>query len=272
MEKLTKEAEMQLLSEIDTLVRQAGRVIRDARPGGDAIHKKQGDANFVTDYDVQIQRELIAGLHKILPEASFFGEEDTEGNSHDTSGWCFYIDPIDGTTNFMFDYHHSCVSVGLSYAGKMLAGFVYNPYVEEMYLAIKGEGAFLNGRKLSLSDIPLNEGIAAFGCARYNADCTEEFFQVIRELFQRSLSIRDRGSAALDLCSIASINNVCYFEIKLQPYDYAAASLIIAEAGGVITQMDGSPITLDGPCSIAAGTGSAHKELLEIVREKLLRC
>lgn len=97
MEKLTKEAEMQLISEIDTLVRQAGRVIRDARPGGDAIHKKQGDANFVTDYDVQIQRELIAGLHKILPEASFFGEEDTEGNSHDTSGWCFYIDPIDGT-------------------------------------------------------------------------------------------------------------------------------------------------------------------------------
>ncbi len=79
----------------------------------------------------------------------------------------------------------------------MLAGFVYNPYVEEMYLAIKGEGAFLNGRKLSLSDVPLNEGIAAFGCARYNADCTEEFFQVIRELFQRSLSIRDRGSAAL---------------------------------------------------------------------------
>ena len=130
----------------------------------------------------------------------------------------------------------------------------------------------MNGRKLSLSDVPLNEGIAAFGCARYNADCTEEFFQVIRELFQRSLSIRDRGSAALDLCSIASMNNVCYFEIKLQPYDYAAASLIIAEAGGVITQMDGSPITLDGPCSIAAGTGSAHKELLEIVREKLLRC
>lgn len=270
MEEITKEINEQKIREIEELVRRAGQIILEAKPTGDTVHKKQGPANFVTDYDVRIQKELIAGLKKILPEAAFFGEEDTEENSRDTRGWCFYIDPIDGTTNFMFDYHHSCVSVGLAYAAQMLAAFVYNPYVDEMYLAVKGKGAFLNGRRLSLADVPLEEGIAAFGCARYNDDNTVDFFRIVQALFQRSLSIRDRGSAALDLCSIASGNNVCYFEVKLQPYDYAAASLLIEETGGVITQMDGSPITLDKPCSIAGGTISAHRELLEIIKEYIL--
>lgn len=271
MEQTTKNIDGQQIRDIEKLVRKAGKIILEAKPTGDMIHKKQGPANFVTDYDVRIQKELIAGLQSILPEAAFFGEEDTEENSHDTSGWCFYIDPIDGTTNFMFDYHHSCVSVGLAYAAQMLAAFVYNPYFDEMYLAVKGKGAFLNGKRLFLLDVPLEEGIAAFGCARYNDDNTAAFFQIVQELFNRSLSIRDRGSAALDLCSVASGNNVCYFEVKLQPYDYAAASLIIEEAGGVITQMDGSPITLDKPCSIAGGTISAHRELLEIVKENRRR-
>lgn len=269
MNRSEKEIDLQKINEIEDLVKMAGKIILEAKPTSETIHEKQGPANFVTDYDVRIQRELIEGLRKILPEASFFGEEDTEGNSHDTAGLCFYIDPIDGTTNFMFDYHHSCVSVGLARDRRMLAAFVYNPYVDEMYLAIRGKGAFLNGRKLSVTDLPLSEGIAAFGCARYNDDRTIQIFQIVQELFLRSLSVRDRGSAALDLSGIASGNNVCYFEVKLQPYDYAAASLIIEEAGGVISQMDGSPITLDKPCSIAGGTVKAHGELLGILKEYL---
>lgn len=256
---------------IEALVRGAGKIILEAKLTGGAIHDKQGPANFVTDYDILIQKELIAGLRGILPEASFFGEEDTEGNSYgNISGrdYCFFIDPIDGTTNFMFDYHHSCVSLGLAFQGQMVAGFVYNPYVDEMYRAVRGGGAFLNGKKLVLKDTPLAEGIAAFGCARYNDDRADQIFRIVRELFMKSIAVRNGGSAALDLCRIASGSNVCYFEMKLQPYDYAAASVIIEEAGGRITRINGAPITLDGPCSIVGGTKRAQEEVLEIVRKE----
>lgn len=253
---------------IEDLVRSAGQMILQAQLTADAVHEKEGPANYCTDYDVAIQRFLIGRLKKIIPQAGFFGEEDTDGNEALDSEFVFYIDPIDGTTNFMFGYHHSCVSVGLSCNGTMIAGYVYNPYVDEMYTGIRGEGSFLNGRRLQMKDIPLSGGIAAFGCARYNDGGVDRMFSTVKELFLRSLSIRNGGSAALDLCRIASGNNVAYMELKLQPYDYAAASVIVEEAGGRISQVDGSAITLDHPCSIVAGTPSAWAEVRQILLEQ----
>lgn len=252
---------------IERLVREAGRMLLDAQLTDAAVHEKDGPANYCTDYDVAIQRYLIAGLKDLLPEAGFFGEEDTSDSQTGDREYVFYIDPIDGTTNFMFGYHHSCISVGLSCAGKMIAGYVYNPYVEEMYSAIRGQGSYLNGKRLHMKDLPLGRGIAAFGCARYNDSGADEMFAMVKELFLRSLSIRNGGSAALDLCRIASGSNVSYVELKLQPYDYAAASVIVEEAGGMVTQADGSAITLDRPCSIVGGTPTAIEEVRQILKE-----
>ena len=247
---------------IENLVREAGKKMRKARPGEENIHKKEGLANFCTDYDTEIQRFLIQGLSEILPGAAFFGEEDTEGNAGaEAEGeFTFYIDPIDGTTNFMFDYHHSCVSVGLAHGDEMIAGFVYHPYVDDMYVAVKGHGSYLNGKRLHMADKPVEEGIVEFGCARYNEAGIDWLFRVVKEMFQNSLSIRCGGSAALGLCRGASGSNTVYLELKLQPYDYAAASVILEEAGGKITQIDGSPITLHEGCSIIGGTPAAWQE------------
>lgn len=247
---------------IEKLVREAGQKMLKARPGEENIHKKEGLANFCTDYDTAIQRFLIKGLGEILPGAAFFGEEDTEGNaSADAEGeFTFYIDPIDGTTNFMFDYHHSCISVGLAHGEQMIAGFVYHPYVDDMYVAVRGHGSYLNGKRLQMSDKPVEEGIVEFGCARYNEAGIDWLFCVVKEMFQNSLSIRCGGSAALGLCRGASGSNTVYLELKLQPYDYAAASVILEEAGGKITQIDGSPITLHEGCSIIGGTPAAWQE------------
>ena len=255
---------------ITTLIREAGQKLRQASPAEDTIHQKEGPANFVTDFDTEIQKFLIGGLKKILPEAEFFGEEDTEENKGASASgeYTFYIDPIDGTTNFMFRYNHSCVSVGLARREQMIAGFVYNPYVDEMFTAVRGKGSFLNGRKLEIRNRSVTEGIAAFGCARYNDENVGVLFDTVRELFDRSLSIRSGGSAALDLCRIAGGSNVIYLETKLQPYDYAAASVIIEEAGGVITQIDGTPVTLHEPCSILAGTELGCSETREIFLRK----
>ena len=250
---------------IEEIIRHAGEMIKMNLPSIDAVHHKEGAANFVTDYDVLIQEYLIGELTRLFNGCSFFGEEDTDSNDHCAqAGFCFFIDPIDGTTNYIFGYHHSCVSVGISYDGKIIAGFVYNPYVEEFYSAIRGYGSCLNRQRLLIKDNALESGIVAYGCARYNESDTDTLFKITKELYLNSLSIRNGGSAALDLCRIASGSNVAYVELKLQPYDYAAASIIIEEAGGVIGQVDSSPVTLNESCSVLAGTHKAVEQVRQI--------
>ena len=255
-----------MYEQIEAVIREAGQMILDAHIEKNNIHQKTGPANFVTDYDVKIQRFLIDRLSDLYPDAGYYGEEDTEGNKRSIEGRVFFIDPIDGTTNFMFDYHNSCVSVGLAEDGKMKAGWVFNPYTEQFWSAERGQGTKLNGKKLVVEDKSLDAGICAFGCARYNEG--DGIFDILPTLFIRSLSIRNGGSAAIDLCRIASGSNIAYIEMLLQPYDYAAASVIIEEAGGCISQVDGSAITLDKGCSIVAGTPKAVEEVKAIYAEK----
>ena len=255
---------------IEQIVLNAGRYMKEHPPQIKDVHRKAGLANFVTDEDIQIQKDLIEKFRKIFPACSFYGEEDTAGNSRNgKEGLCFFIDPIDGTTNFIFGYNHSCVSVGIGYNGKILSGFVYNPFADTFYSALRGRGSLLNGKRLQIRDSPIAEGIVSFGCARYNEGDTDALFQIAKELYLGSLSIREGGSAALDICRVAAGANVVYLELKLNPYDYAAASVIVEEAGGVIAQVDGSPITLDKPCSILAGTRTATEEVRAICSKYL---
>ena len=255
---------MEHMQELEAIVREAGKIMGAAELTEAGISRKPGDANFVTAYDVQIQRFLIERISVLFPNAGFFGEEDTAGNEKQlTQGYTFIIDPIDGTTNFMFNYHHSCVSVGVALDGKLEAGLIYDPYTDSLYTAVRGQGAYLNGRHLVLADTPVSQGIACFGCARYNEADYDRLFDVVKELFLESLSIRSVGSAALGIARIASGSNVCYLELKLQPYDYAAAAVILEEAGGCIVQPDGSPITLDQPCAVVAGTPKAVEHILK---------
>jgi len=219
---------------------------------------------------MKIQKFLIEKILEEVPDASFYGEEESAENKKEISdsGYTFIIDPIDGTTNFMFDYNTSCISVGVALDGELYAGIVYNPYVNAMYTGVKDQGSFLNGRRLSIENKGLSEGISAFGCARYNEDSTELLFATIKELFYKTLAIRSCGSAAIDLSRIASGTNVVYLEMLLQPYDYAASAVIIEEAGGVIAQIDGSPITIDKGCSILAGTKKGTEELRAIINQR----
>ena len=250
---------------IEAIMREAGGMILSAHPEKNSIRRKAGPANFVTDHDVRIQRFLIENLSRLFPGCGFYGEEDTEGNKRRIEGRVFFIDPIDGTTNFLFDYHNSCVSVGMADDGRMIAGWVYDPYTDQLWSAERGEGAKLNGQELRIEDKGIEEGIVAFGCARYNE--SDGIFDILPTLFNRSLSIRNGGSAAIDLCRIASGSNAAYVEMFLQPYDYAAASVIVEEAGGVIGSVDGKPITLNAGCSILAGTPEAVREIGRIVKD-----
>ncbi len=255
-----------ILTGIINTVKEAGGIITAAHNDKDTIFDKEGYANFVTKYDKQVQNYLVACFQKLLPEATYLAEEEGLQQSMER-GYCFIIDPIDGTTNFIQEYMHSCISVGLSYDGEMMIGVVYNPYRDEIFTAIKGQGAYRNGVIIEAGEVPLADSLVAFGCARYNSDDTENVFALSKALYLESRGLRNRGSSTLDICDIACGRNGIYFELLLQPWDYAAAALILEEAGGLITKMDGGVITLDKPCSILAGSVACYERAREVVME-----
>lgn len=237
-------------------VYECGKILLEADRSGEWISEKDGHANFVTTYDRKVQEELFDRLAKILPEAVFVGEEE-DMHASVGSGYAFLIDPIDGTTNFIRDYKCSCISVGLAKDGKQLAGVVYNPYLNELFTAEEGEGAYRNGKRIHVSDRPLEHGLVLFGTAPYYEELAEQSFQMAYDYFRKALDVRRSGSAALDLCNVACGRAELYFELRLSPWDYAAGSLIVREAGGKAETLEGEPLRLNEPCSLIAANGIA---------------
>lgn len=240
-----------LIKKISLLVKECGKVILNADREKMAIDIKSGVADLVTEYDKKIQNQLEIGLKGILPEAKFIGEEGSSDKLSD-EGFAFIVDPIDGTTNFVKDYHMSAISVALLKGREAVAGVVYNPYLDEMFSAIKGQGAFLNGKKISVSSQPLDKALVLFGSAPYDKHLFKETLEILSEYFYKALDIRRCGSAALDLCSIACGRADIYFELVVSPWDFAAGKLLVEEAGGVVTTIDGKPLSFDGKTSILA--------------------
>ncbi len=237
------------LERICEIVRECGNLIKNADRTSLGIDSKAGRANFVTEYDKKVELILKEGLLSVIPEALFIGEEG-EAQAFNNEDKFFIVDPIDGTTNFIKDYHMSCISVALIDGGKGSKAVIYNPYLDEMFTAEAGQGAFLNGKRIQVSNQPLSNGIVLFGSSPYNEELSEKSFKTAYTYFRKALDIRRSGSAALDMCSIASGRAELYFELILQPWDYAAGALIVEEAGGVVTDMDGNSICYDKPCSI----------------------
>ena len=243
--------EEQLLKEIVNAVRACGVIILNADRTKSCIDEKAGHANFVTTYDKKVQSELQTKLLAILPEAVFVGEEE-DVHASVKDGYAFIVDPIDGTTNFIKDYHASAISVGLAKDGERYMGVVYNPYLDEMFTAVKGQGAFLNGKPIHVSDQPLENGVVIFGTAPYYEELAKVSFDMAYEYFRKALDVRRSGSAAIDLCNVAAGRAELFFELRLCPWDYAAGSLIVEEAGGVVTKIDGGEITLNEGCGVLA--------------------
>lgn len=251
-----------MIDEIIKIVKEAGGIILAARNIESGVISKEGRANFVTRYDVEVQEYLFARLAKLYPAATFIGEEEEQRTA--PGEYYFIIDPIDGTTNFIMDYHHSAVSVALMYHGQIVAGVVYNPYLDELFYAEKGLGAFLNNTPLKISDLPLANGLVSIGTCPYYRDKADEVFSISRMLFDQALDIRRTGSAALDLCYVAAGRFVLFFEPVLSPWDYSAASLIITEAGGRIATMDGAMLDYTKVCGIIAATPIAYEEFFRL--------
>ena len=252
--------EKELTEQIAKRVKDCGSILLEAQHMEKNVIAKEGHANFVTAYDQKVQERLCRELLELLPEAGFLGEEGEQAQIDVSKGYVYIVDTIDGTTNFIKDFKVSAISVGLAHNGHMKAGVVYNPYLDEMFSAVAGQGAYLNGNPIHVSKAPLSEALVIFGTSPYNQELAERSFRLAYEYFTQAMDVRRTGSAALDLCSIASGRAELYFELILQPWDYAAGSLIVEEAGGRVTTVDEEPIRFDQPCSIMA-VGKGVKNL-----------
>ncbi len=159
------------------LMRKCGRTIKDIDRATLHIDSKAGHANFVTDCDKKVQERLRNGLLEIMPDAHFIGEEGTT-QEFSSKGKYFIVDPIDGTTNFIKDFRFSSISVALVVDGRAELGAIYNPYLDEMFTAIRGQGAFCNGQRIHVSSEPLGNGLVIFGTSPYNEELSERSFKL----------------------------------------------------------------------------------------------
>ena len=248
------------------LLREAGKLFVSAHEvdNAETVSTKAGVANFVTVYDVKVQRFLLDSIKQKLPNAYFIAEEQENDPAALQHACCFMIDPIDGTTNFIRDYHHSCISLALFSHGELIFGAVYDPYLDEMFYAEKGKGAFLNGKPIHVSDRPLSAAIIAYGTAAYDKPITAEAtFGLCKELYLAGADVRRCGSAALDLAYTAAGRNDLFFECRLSPWDVAAGYLLMVEAGGFMTDMNGNALTFTAPSSIIAANPRVYPALLD---------
>ncbi|WP_035775894.1 inositol monophosphatase family protein [Butyrivibrio sp. VCB2001] len=237
------------IEDIKQVAREAGDILLTAkRP---KIMEKSGHANFVTETDEKVQRFLVGRLKELLPEAEFLGEEDgqDEFSAKMAKGFCFVIDPIDGTSNFIYEYRPSVVSIGLLKDGKPYMAVVYNPYDDMMFSAIAGEGAYMNGERIMSSEAPLSEQLSCFGTAPYYEELRDRSFDIAKKLLPLCVDLRRSGTAAWDMCCVAIGRCGLYFELKIQIWDYAAAALIAREAGCTVTDIEGNPLSYTGASS-----------------------
>ena len=252
------------LPEVEAIAREAGALLMGYFAGHVTIEYK-GDVDLVTEADRASERLIVERLRRHWPEHGIIGEEGVR--SDPTAEYRWYVDPLDGTTNFAHGYPVFCVSIGLvrnaanEKAEQLELGVLYDPTRNEMFSAARGQGATLNGKPIHVSQTKtLAESILGTGFPSHKRHKNPNI-HFYHQLTLRSHGLRRAGSAALDLANVASGRYDGFWEFNLNPWDTAAGALLVQEAGGLVTRFDGSPFRLDSR-EVLASNGVIHQELL----------
>jgi myo-inositol-1(or 4)-monophosphatase len=229
----------------------------------DDIDTKQA-SDFVTRVDRESEQIILNTIKRDFPDHHFLAEESVRDD--DAGGYRWIIDPLDGTTNFIHGYPVFSVSIALELKGEVILGLVCDPLRNETFSAEKGKGAFLNGRPVKVSSVgDLRNSLVTTGFPFRRKEIIGPYLDLFKNIFYRVSDIRRAGSAALDLAWLASGRCECFFEIGLSPWDIAAGSILIKEAGGIITDFGGGPDYLQTG-NIVSATPALHGELLKEVK------
>lgn len=254
-----------MLEQITSIVREAAELMK---PENIEVEQKGNDSNYVTTADVNVQNFLKEKLSALLPNSSFVGEEGDE--QYDDTEYIWVVDPIDGTSNFIRDMGLSGISVGLLKNRRPYIGVVYQPYRDEMYAAEVGKGAYMNGKRIHVSDRDFGHSHLCSAMSLYNKDYAAPCFRIIERVYHESDDLRRLGSASVELVYLAAGRVELYFEIRLFPWDVAGAIPIITEAGGCVEIMFEEELPLDRPIAmLAANTKENLEKLKKIAYEEL---
>ena len=227
--------------------------------------KFKGTVDLVTEVDVASERLIKKLLAEKFPQIRFHGEED--GGEDWRHGAVWVVDPLDGTTNFANRLPHFSVSIALCHDGQPVAGAIVNPMNGEIYQTWQGGGAWLNGSQIAVSKVSdINEALAVTGYPYNRRECMEALMRRLEVMLMHVQCVRRLGSAALDLCYIARGIFSIYWETNLKPWDIAAGSLLVQEAGGAISRFDGSAMQLDS-YELLATNSALHKECIKLLTE-----
>lgn len=247
-------------------------LIRALRAGG-AVHKRwagktsvsyKGRVDIVTQADKAAEKEILRAVTRTFPKASFLMEES--GAVHG-QGPRWIVDPLDGTINYAHGVPAFCVSIGVEQDGRMLAGGVYDAFKDEMFLAERGQGARLNGKKIRVSDTKeLHKALLATGFPYDRQKKAAYYSERVRRALTVGRDVRRLGSAALDLAYVACGRFDAYWEYNVNPWDVSAGWLLVEEAGGRVTRIDGAPYRVDDPSQTLATNGRLHNPLSRLLK------
>ena len=246
--------------------RKAGRgLIRDFGEIENLQVSLKGPGDFVSTADKRTENQLLEELTRARPGYCFLLEEGGAVEGPDKSHR-FIIDPIDGTTNFLHGIPHFAISIGLERDGQLVSAVIFNPVTDEMYVAEKGQGAFLNDKRLRVSARKkLGESLLATGIPWQGRGDHETFLAELAAAMSQTAGVRRFGTASLDLAYVAAGRFDGYWERGLFPWDVAAGILLVREAGGVVTDLDGGSRVLDGGHILAANE-PLHPQLIKLLK------
>lgn len=231
------------------------------------VAQKDGYSNIVTSSDLAVQEFLRKRLAEELPGCGFICEEDDVQDASKEYTWI--IDPIDGTANYSRGIKQCAISVGLKKHDEMVMGVVYVPWDNELFYAEKGRGAWFNGKHIHVSDRPFENSILCTAMPVYYKEHAAESADIILRAFMQCNDVRRFGAAAPEICYLAMGRCELYYEYKLSPWDFAAALLILKEAGGVITDSKGNaPTCCEKSGIVAANNAENHARMLALVNGK----
>jgi myo-inositol-1(or 4)-monophosphatase len=257
------------LETLKQIALNAGEIVKEGYYAQKEIDHK-GTVDLVTQYDLRSEAYIMEQLEKHFGDYTLIGEESFDPSLGYAHPKAIYIDPIDGTTNFVHGIPYLGISLGVWEASEPILAVVYNPILDELFYAAKGEGAYLNGKKLRVStQESLQQSLIGTGFPYAKVNRSIEHDWVLKTLGNLLANIRDirrLGAAAIDLCYVAQGKIEAFYEIDLQPWDVSAGILLVLEAGGKITNAQGRSFALQSK-SIVASNGKIHPGLLAFMEK-----
>lgn len=247
---------------IEATTREAGALLRERIDDRHTVRYK-GEINLVTEADRLSEGMIVERIRESFPDHGILTEESPEIANGSRFRWI--VDPLDGTTNYSHGYPVFCVSIALEVEGTIRFGAVFNPMLDEMFIAERGAGASLNGRRLAVSrEVDLSRSLLVTGFPYDLREDRNNNINYFDALILKTQAVRRTGSAALDLAYLAAGRFDGFWELKLAPWDMAAGWLLVEEAGGIVTDLNGAPFGLYSP-NILASNGLIHAEISRLL-------